>query len=77
MSYFRLFPDSDNDVKSVIAPINEVYIKEDRIDDCAVASTSQEQHLLIKKEESIDIKNEPLTNDEEDGSLCLVSFHTQ
>jgi hypothetical protein len=40
-----------------------------------VASTSQEQHLVIKREEAIDIKHEPLTSDAENNSLDLVSFN--
>jgi hypothetical protein len=61
-------------VHGVIPPINEVNTKKETIDD-AVASTSQEQHLGIKMEESIDIKHEPLTHDDEYNSLALVSFH--
>jgi hypothetical protein len=64
-------------VKKVIAPINESHVKKEQTDDNAVASTSRDQHLVIKREESIDIKDEPLTCDEDDCSMHWVSYHTQ
>jgi hypothetical protein len=64
---------------STTPSIQEVYIKEEPIDDAvasdAVASTSQEQHMGIKREEVIDIKHEPITSDDKDHCLDLVSFH--
>jgi hypothetical protein len=77
LSYFRIFSDSVNDVKQAIAPINESHVKKEQTDDGAVASTSREQRPVMKREESIDIKDEPLKSDEEDCSLHLVSYHTQ
>jgi hypothetical protein len=56
------------------APVYEVYIKEEPIDD-KEASTSREQRLLLKTEESIDIKDEPLSFEDVNHSLILVSFH--
>jgi hypothetical protein len=68
-----IFSDSVNDVHNSSLPVNEIYIKEEPIDD-AVASTSGEQHLLIETEEYIDIKDEPLTSDNTNSRPDLVSF---
>jgi hypothetical protein len=69
-----IFPDSVNDVHKSSIPVNEIYIKEESVDD-AVASTSGEQHMVIKREGSIDIKYEPLTSEDENYSLNMVSLH--
>jgi hypothetical protein len=61
-------------VHTAVASISEVNIKKELIDDNAVASTSREQHISIKMEESNDIKCEPLISDDEDCSLNVVSF---
>jgi hypothetical protein len=74
MLYPFVFSDAVKNVHRVITLINEVNRTKETIDD-AVASTSQEQHLMIKMEESIDIKHEPLVGDDEYISLALVSFH--
>jgi hypothetical protein len=74
--YFLIFPDSVNDVKQLIAPTNKSHAKNELIEDGALASTSREQHMVMKREESIDIKDEPLTSDEEDCSPDLVSSYT-
>jgi hypothetical protein len=66
---------SDNNVLAAVASINEVNIKRELIADDAVASTSREQHMAIEREESIDINNEPLTSQDENCSLNLVSLH--
>jgi hypothetical protein len=72
--YSLIISGSGRDGNGIIPAINEVYIKEETIDD-VVASTSQDQHLVIKREESINIKQEPLTSDVENSSLDTVSFH--
>jgi hypothetical protein len=69
-----IFSDSDNTVHVSRAPAYEVYIKEEPADD-GEASTSQEQHLLIKAEKSIDIKHEPPSCKGKNCSLILVSLH--
>jgi hypothetical protein len=66
--------DPDTNVHAAVASINEVNIKKEIIDDNAVTSTSREQQMVIKMEESIDIKHEPLTSDVEDCSLNVVSL---
>jgi hypothetical protein len=73
--YTAIFSERDNNGDVAIAPIDEVPIEKELIDD-AVSSTSQEQHLVIKTEESIDIKHEPLIiDDDDDVSLHLVGLH--
>jgi hypothetical protein len=56
------------------ASAHDVYIKEEPTDD-AEASVSGEQLLVIKKQESIDLKHEPLSTEEATNSLNLVSLH--
>jgi hypothetical protein len=53
MCFYCLFSAAPNNENSVVAPVIMSCIKEEPIDD-AVASTSAEQHQLIKKEEPID-----------------------
>jgi hypothetical protein len=76
LSYFLIFTDSVNDVKQPTAPINETHAKNEWIEDDEVASTSRERHMVMKREDSIDIKDERLTSDEEDCSPDLVSSYT-
>jgi hypothetical protein len=66
--------DPGTHVHATVASINEVHIKNEIIYDNSVASTSREQHILPKMEESIDIKHEPLTSDAENCSLNVVSL---
>jgi hypothetical protein len=75
LSYSCVFSDSLNKVHTAGAPILEVDNKKELVDDDAVASTSREQHMAIKREESIDIKHEHIASDDEDDCLDLVSFH--
>lgn len=56
------------------APINEVYIKEEDVNDTEV-STSQEELLVNKKKDYIDIKHEPVNTDNANCALSLVSSH--
>jgi Ni,Fe-hydrogenase I cytochrome b subunit len=57
---------------SKTASVNEVFIKEELIDD-AVDSVKSEQYYLIKKEESIDVKHEPLLSEDEPCTSLMVS----
>jgi hypothetical protein len=68
------FSVSVSKVQRESASAHEVYIKEEPTDD-AEASTSGEHLLAIKKHEAIDIKHEPLTTEEANVSLNLVSIH--
>jgi hypothetical protein len=63
-------------VQTAGVPICEVHNEKELVDDDAVASTSQEQHMDIKREESIDIKHERISSDDDDHCLDLVSLHT-
>jgi hypothetical protein len=63
-------------VQTAGAAIFEVHNKKELVDDDAVASTSQEKHMEIEKEESIDIKHERIDSDDENHCLDLVSCHT-
>lgn len=52
---------------------HEIYFKEEPVDD-AVACTKADQYELIKKDESIDIKYEPLLSGDEHDTFMLVSY---
>jgi hypothetical protein len=69
-----IFSDSVNDVYKSSLPVNEIYIKEEPIDD-AVASSSRGQHMVVKREESIDIKHETPASENENCNLNFVSVH--
>jgi hypothetical protein len=76
LSYLFLFSDPVNNLHRPIAAIKVDIIKEDHTYDDAVASTSWKQHLVIKREESIDIKRELLPTVDDNLGMDLVSFHT-
>jgi hypothetical protein len=67
--------DYENIVHAAVAPIDEVSLKKEPNNDDAVASTSWEQHIVVKREESIDIKHEPLLSKDDSLSLHQVRFH--
>uniref|UniRef100_A0A6A7G3S2 Zinc finger protein 525-like n=1 Tax=Hirondellea gigas TaxID=1518452 RepID=A0A6A7G3S2_9CRUS len=59
-------------VQAVSSPFDEVYIKEEPIDD-AEATTSPEQLSVFKREGSIDIKHESLTTDNANSIRSLAA----
>jgi hypothetical protein len=69
---FPFFLASSNAGQSTAASVAEVIIKEELIND-AVHSVTAEQYHLIKREESIDIKHEPLRSEDEPWTSLLVS----
>lgn len=72
-SHFILFfSGSANNDQFKTAPVSEVYIKEEPIDD-AVVSTADDQYHLLKREECIDIKHEPQLNEDQHIIPFLVS----
>lgn len=74
ISYVCIFSDCDSNFQISIASVNEVYIKEEVIDD-GHASTSGEHHLSNEAENSINIKPDTLSSVDENYTLSLVSFH--
>jgi hypothetical protein len=72
MFYTCIFSDHYINALKTNAAINEVYIKEELIDD-AMASVSSVQQQMIKREDSIDIKHEPLPT--KGGNCSRESIH--